>query len=171
MAPVGKSMNQLKGESILLVKVKPGEVQRAVRDLMRNEEITEVDTVLGSYDIVASGAFEDHRSLRNFVERVESKPFCQGCYARPSFEFWKRKKEEDSQGAVWSLIRSSNPSRTLKELKKLTNIRKLIRTTGDYNIVANFSIRSQDEWNRTVFERIHTITGVQSTITLPSLFD
>ncbi|MFQ5910068.1 MAG: Lrp/AsnC ligand binding domain-containing protein [Thermoplasmata archaeon] len=167
----GKSMNQLKGESLLLVKVKPGEVHKAVRDLRRNEEITEVNAVLGPYDIVASGSFEDHRSLRNFAELVESKPFCQSCNARPALEFWERETENPSQGLGWTLIKSSNPSGTLKELRKLENIRKLIWTAGEYNIIANFSVGSQHEWNSTVFKRIQSATGIRDTLTLPSLPD
>lgn len=161
-------MNRLKGESVLLVKVKPGEVYRAVRDLQRCEEIEEVDTVLGSYDIVASGAFSDHRRLRDFASLVESKPFCQSCFARPSFEFWERTEDRESQGAVWVLIKSRNPSRTLRGLKKSANARKIIMTAGEYNIVANFSIRSQDEWYNTVFDQIHNLPEIMSTITLPS---
>jgi hypothetical protein len=161
-------MNRLKGESILLIKVKPGEVYKAVRDLQRSEEIEEVDTVLGSYDIVASGAFKDHRSLRDFASLVESKPFCQSCFARPSFEFWKRKEDRESQGAVWVLIKSRNPSRTLKGLKKSANARKLIKTAGEYNIVANFSIQSRDDWYKTVFGQIHNLPEILSTVTFPS---
>ena len=95
-------MSQLKGESILLLKVKPGEMHKAVRDLERSEEITEVDTVLGFYDIVASGAFDDSRNLTSFIEKVESKPYFQSCYARPSHEFWKRRTKSDSHGQGWS---------------------------------------------------------------------
>lgn len=161
-------MNQLKGESVLLIKVKPGEVHRAVRDLQRSEEIEEVDTVLGSYDIVASGAFSDHRRLRDFASLVESKPFCQSCFVRPSFEFWKRTEDRGSKGAVWALIKSRNPSRTLRGLMKSANARKLIRTAGEYNIVANFSIRSKDDWYDTVFDQIHNLPEIISAVTFPS---
>lgn len=164
-------MSQLKGESILLLKVKPGEMYKAVRDLERSEEITEVDTVLGFYDIVASGAFDDSRDLTDFIEKVESKPFFQSCYVRPSYEFWKRRTKSDSHGQGWVLIRSNLPSATLRELKKLPNIQKLVLTSGDFNIVANFSVSGPGDWKRTVFEEIQGTTGVKETITLPRLFD
>ena len=164
-------MSQLKGDSILLLKVKPGEMYKAVNDLERSEEITEVDPVLGFYDIVASGAFDDSRDLTDFIERVESKPFFQSCYARPSHESWKRRTKDDSRDHGWVLIRSSTPSATLKELKKLPNIQKLVHTSGDFNIVANFGVRGRGDWRRTVFEDIHGATGVKEAITLLGLFD
>ncbi len=164
-------MSQLKGESILLLKVKPGEMHKAVNDLERSEEITEVDTVLGFYDVVASGAFDDSRSLTDFIEQVESKPFCQSCYARPSYESWKRRTKGDSLGQGWALIRSNMPSTTLRELKKLPNIQKLVLTSGDFNIVANFSVSGPGDWKRTVFDEIQGATGVKEMITLPRLFD
>ncbi|MCJ2563517.1 MAG: hypothetical protein LN417_05460 [Candidatus Thermoplasmatota archaeon] len=164
-------MSQLKGESILLLKVKPGEMHKAVNDLERSEEINEVDPVLGFYDIVASGAFDDSRDLTDFIERVESKPFFQSCYARPSYESWKRRTKGDSRDQGWVLIRSSTPSATLRELKKLPNIQKLVFTSGDFNIVANFGVRGRGDWKRTVFKDIHGAAGVKEAITLLGMSD
>ncbi|MFQ6107379.1 MAG: Lrp/AsnC ligand binding domain-containing protein [Thermoplasmata archaeon] len=164
-------MNQLKGESLLLVKVKPGEVRKAVRDLKRNEEIREANPVLGPYDVVASGAFENSRSLRNFVERVESKSFCLRCHARPSYEYWERQTDEQSQGIGWVLIRSNNPSGTLKGLRELENVRKLMWTAGEHNVAASFYVTSPRDWNRIVLEKIQAVAGVIGTLTLPSLPD
>jgi hypothetical protein len=162
-------MTQLKGDSILLLRVKPGEMNRAVRDLERSEEITEVDTVLGCYDIIASGAVEDSRRLSDFIENVESTPFFKSCYARPSHETWKRRNGGRSTMHGWVLIRSGSPSATVRDLKKLPNVQKVVLTSGDFNIVANFSVRGYDDWSRTVYEEIHKAAGVRDVITLPRL--
>jgi DNA-binding Lrp family transcriptional regulator len=146
-------------------------MQRAVRDLERCEEITDVDAVLGSYDIIASGAFENSRRLTDFIEHVESKPFYQSCFAQPSHETWRRRKQAQSTRKGWVLVKSGSPSATVRDLKKLPSVQKVVLTSGDFNIVANFSVRDPGNWRRTVFEDIQGATGVRDTVTLPGLSD
>lgn len=157
----------MKGDSVLLLKVKPGELERAVRDLKRKEEITDVVLVSGPYDLVASGAFRDYRTLRDFVEHIESMPYYQACDGRPSFDSWRRKDVLEPTEEGWTLIKSSTPSRTVRELKRVSNVRRIVLTDGDFNLLVNTRADNGQDLDRLLLEKIHSATGVERAVTLP----
>lgn len=162
-------MAELTGDSVLLLRVTPGRVEEAIRELKRNPSVREAEPVLGPYDIAVTGAFRDSASLRRFAEEVESKEYCEGCVAYPSYEHWSRERVEEKPARAWTLIRTRDAARAVRELQKVPGVQRILSTVGEFNVVANIAVDEPHEIQSTVLRDIQKISGVRRTETLANL--
>jgi len=161
-------MVELAEESVLFLRVKPGTVDRAIREIRRSPDVREAEPTLGPYDIVVTGAFRDHETLQKFSEELEAKDYCEGCIANPSFEHWAREEVEKRPVNAWTLIKAVNVDKAFKALQKVENVQRLYSTPGEYNIIANITAEELSELQTTLIRDIHKIAGVKRTHTLTS---
>ncbi len=126
-------------QSIVFVNVRPGQVDRAVRELKAFDPVTRVEPVLGTFDLVVTGAFKDGRSLQHFLQQVRGKDYCDGIEAQFSFEQWKRDDEYQGPISAWTLIEAANPEYVMKELQKIPEVNALYATPGHFNVLANIA--------------------------------
>ncbi len=153
-------------ESIVFVHVRPGQVEKAVKELKKFDLVTRVEPVMGPYDLVVTGAFKDGRSLQKFLQEVQGKEFCEGVEAQFSLEQWKRDREEKGPISAWTLIEASNPEKVMKELQKIPAVNSLYATPGHYNVIANIAAPETYELMTTVTRDIHKIRDIRRTETL-----
>ncbi len=160
---------ELPGESIVFVRVKPGNVDRAARELRKMDPVGRVEPVLGHYDLVVTGAFKDARSLQTFLQQVEEKEFCDGCEAQLSLERWKRDRDEKGPISAWTLIEATNPEKVMKELQRIPSVNRLYSTPGHYNIIANIAAPETPKLLDTLTKDVHRIRDIRRTETLSGL--
>lgn len=156
-------------ESVVFVHVRPGQVERAVADLKKFETVSRVEPVLGPYDLVVTGAFEDGRKLQKFLQDLQGKDFCAGAQADLSLEQWRREHEEKGPISAWTRIEASNPEKVMKELQKIQAVNYLYATPGQYNVIANFAAPETRGLMATVTRDIQRIGDIRRTETLSGL--
>jgi DNA-binding Lrp family transcriptional regulator len=157
---------EVPGESVVLVRVRPGQVDRALKELRKLEPVNRVETVLGPYDLVVTGAFRDSRSFQKFLQGIEEQDFCQGCEAQITLEGWKREREEKGPISAWTLIQASNPEKVMKELQKIPAVNRLYTTPGHFNVIANIAAPETSKLIKTLTDEIHRIHEIRRTETL-----
>lgn len=160
---------ELPGESIVFVRVKPGNVEKAVRELKRLESVSRVEPVLGPYDLVVTGAFRDSRALQRFLREVEAKEFCDGCEAQVSLEQWKRDREERGPISAWILIEATDPERVMEEMQRIQAVNRLYTTPGRFNVIANIVSPETPKLLATLTDEVHKIREIRRTETLSGL--
>lgn len=160
---------ELPGESVLFVRVKPGTVDRALKELREHPSVSKAEPVLGPYDVVVTGAFKNIDQLHKFAEELESREFCEGCAASPSFEGWIRPKEEAREISAWTLIKATNPQRAMRELQRIDAVNRIYTTTGEFNVIANVAAHKPYELMETLTKEIQKIKDVRRTETLTGI--
>lgn len=163
------SVIELPGESVLFVRVKPGTAERASKELREHPSVSRVESVLGPYDLVVTGAFKDLASLRTFAEEVEGKEFCEGCTASPSFEEWARPTSRKGEISAWTLIKAANPERAMKALQGIPAVNRIYTTAGEFNVIANVAADKPHELLETLTQQIQKIREVRRTETLAGI--
>ncbi len=152
-------------ESIVFVNVRPGQVDKAVRELKAFDPVTRVEPVLGTFDLVVTGAFKSGHSLQQFLQQVRGKDYCDGIEAQFSLEQWKRDDEYQGPISAWTLIEAANPEYVMKELQKIPQVNALYATPGHFNVLANIAAPETYGLMTTVTQ-IHKIRDILRTETL-----
>lgn len=157
-------------ESVVFLRVTPGQVERALNELRRNPQVREVEAVMGPYDIAVTGAFRSSQELRKFQAELESQDFCEASSAHPGFESWRRKEEAEEEPVEgWTLIRATDSERAMRDLQKVPSVQRIIGTTGEYNLIARIGAKDPSALQQTVIRDIQKVHGVKRTETRASL--
>jgi len=159
-------MVDLEGETVVFLKVRPGNVDRAVKDLRRNESVRMAQATLGPYDVIVRGSFRDDAALRAFVKEVEGKEYADGCEARPSFRQWSREKAIDAPLVGWTLIQARNPESTMKGLQNIAAVSRVYEMPGQFNLIASVQAKDPTALMDTLTKEVHKLEGVRRTETL-----
>ncbi|MBI4415604.1 MAG: Lrp/AsnC ligand binding domain-containing protein [Euryarchaeota archaeon] len=159
-------MQEAKGEGILFLKVKPGTVETALREVRAKAEVTEADPVLGPYDLVIAGAFKDLEDFRRFSEGIVKTDFCEDCVESISLERWRREKPARGAAAAWTLIKAENPKRVAEELRKVPAVNAVFSTMGSYNVVAKLVAKNPRELQDAILRNVHALPGLRRTESL-----
>lgn len=162
-------MVELSDESVIFLRVKPGEVDRALKELRRNPAVKDAEAVLGTYDVAVTGAFRSFEDLRRFQTEVEGKDFCEGSTAHPGFENWRREGVEESPVTGWTLIRAVDAEKAMKDLQRVPSVQRIVGTAGEYNLLARVGAKDPAALQDAVVRDIQRIRGVRRTETRPSV--
>ncbi len=152
-------------ESIVFVNVRPGQVDKAAKELKAFDRVSRVEPVLGTFDLVVTGAFKDGRSLQRFLQQVRGKDYCDGIEAQFSLEQWKRDEEYQGPISAWTLIEAADPEYVMTELRKIRAVNALYATPGHFNVLANIAAPETHGLMTTVTQ-IHKIRDILRTETL-----
>jgi len=164
----GDKMAELYGNSVLFLKVRPGSLEEAARELRENREVSDVQRLLGPWDLIVSGTFSDYESLRKFAEKIDSKSYCERYSFYPNFKEWTRETPPETPTTGWAMIRTSNVDRLFEDLQKAKEVHWLMSTSGEYNVIAKIGTDKLNELSSFLITRVHKVPGVKSTETLPS---
>ena len=157
---------ELPEETVVFLRVRPGNLDRVLKDLRRNASVRTAEPTLGPFDLVVTGAFRDDVALRNFVKEVEAKEYLDHCEVRPSFRQWTREGAVERPFLGWALIQARNPDAAMKGLQSVAAVNRIYEVPGEFNIVANLSVDDPSKLLETVTREIHKIEGVRRTETL-----
>jgi DNA-binding Lrp family transcriptional regulator len=160
---------ELPGESLFFLRVKPGEVETALKELREHPKVARAETLLGPYDIVAPVNIRDTEELRELASEMESKPFCEGCSVMPSVATWSREPAVRKAVSAWTLIHATDSKSVAEALKDIETINKVYETMGDFNVIANLAVEELSALHETLIKRIQRIEGIKRTETLASL--
>ncbi len=160
---------ELPGESLFFLRIKPGEVETASKELRKHPKVSRAETLLGPYDIVAPVNVRNTEELRNLASEMEAKPFCEGCSIIPSISTWTREPAVTRALSAWSLIHATDSKGVAEALKAIENINAVYETTGDFNVIANMAVEELGALHDTLVGQIQKIKGVRRTETLASL--
>ena len=158
-------MTDLSGNSVVLLKVLPDQLEKASREIARMPKVTNVWPVLGSYDLLVTAGFPDYEGLRDFVGSLRSKPYCWECKVHPNFWDWEREGRTDTPLTGWVFIDTTDFNSTLKGLKKISRVNHVMSTSGDYNLIANIGADEIQEYGNILRKNVLTIPGVRNTET------
>ncbi len=159
----------LEGETVVFLKVRPGNIDRALQDLRRNASVRMAQATLGPYDLVVRGSFRDDAALRAFVKEVEGKEYADGCEARPSFRQWAREKEVEMPLVGWTLIHARNPEATMKGLQNIASVGRVYEVPGEFNLVASVHAQDATKLMETLTKEVHKLEGIRRTETLTGI--
>jgi DNA-binding Lrp family transcriptional regulator len=162
-------MVDLAGESLVLLRVRAGAVDKALAELKRNSKVRQAEPILGHYDIAVSGAFPNLEEISRFAQEMESKEFCEECTAYPAVDEWRKERPEERALMAWSLVRTSDAHRAKEELKRIPAVQRVVTTTGPFNLAVNLAIDDVAKLQETILKEIQAIHGVRRTETLPSV--
>jgi DNA-binding Lrp family transcriptional regulator len=160
---------ELSGESVLFLRVRPGEVERALGDLKENPSVKGAEPTLGPYDIVVTAAFPDDVALRTFAAEMEAKEYCEGCAVRPSFRQWVREGAEEKPVNAWTLIHARNTEKTMRALQNVPAVNRVYEIPGEFNMVANLAVDDPAKLMDTLTRDVHRIEGIRRTETLTAI--
>lgn len=159
----------LTGPSIVLVQVKAGKVDTAIREIKRNKSVEKVEPVLGPYDLVVTGAFKDFESLRKFSEDLEAQEFTEGCAIHPTFEQWTRVGKEELPWSAWSFVRTKDVEAAKPELKRISAVNRFYTAAGEYGLIVRLTAKGPEELQEAVMEELQKVEGVRRTETFPTI--
>jgi len=160
-----KVQTELSGASVIFVKVAPGYVERTLKTLRRNSNTSSTEAVFGRHDIAVAGNFRNSEALRGFQSEVQLLDHVRGFRSYPALWNWSQKKTNGHPISAYVLIRTSNPEKSIVELKKLPMVQEIIGTSGDSDIVVRIGATSNEDLRETVVESIQGMPGVVSTET------
>jgi DNA-binding Lrp family transcriptional regulator len=162
-------MVELSEESVVFLRVKSGEVERALTELRRNPAVKEAEAVMGLYDVAVTGAFRSWEDLRQFQAEVEAKDFCEESAAHPGFENWRREGEAEAPMSGWTLIRAVDAQKAMKDLQRIPSVHRIVATAGEYNLLVRVGAKDAGSFHDAVVRDIQKVHGVRRTETRPSL--
>lgn len=158
-------MTNLSGSSVVLLKVFPDQLENAYREISRMTNVTKVWPILGSYDLLVYAGFPSYEGLRDFVGELRSKPYCQGCKVHPNFWDWEREGVKDTPVTGWVFIDTSDFNSTFEGLKRITNVNRVISTTGDYNMIASIGVDEFSQYGNVLRKDVLNTPGIRKTET------
>lgn len=159
-------MPEKKGEGILLLKVRPGSIETALKELHGRAEVQEAEPVLGPYDMVVTGAFKDIEELHRFSSAIIAAEFCEDCVENVSLDRWVREEPQRGAAAAWTLINAANPGRVAAELRKVPAVNAVFSTIGAYDVIAKLAAQSPRELQDSILGQIQTLEGIRRTESL-----
>ncbi len=162
---VYEMQTELSGASVIFVKVAPGYVERTLTTLRRNSNVTNAEAVFGRHDIAVAGTFRDSEALRGFQSEVQLLDHVRGFRSYPALWNWSQKKTNGHPISAYVLIRTSNPEKSIVELKKLPMVQEIIGTSGDSDLVARIGAVSNEDLREIVVNKVQSMPGVVSTET------
>ena len=154
------------GTSVILVKVKPGFVEQAMKTLQNFSTVGAVETTLGPYDLLVTADTKNLAGLQRFQQELESQEFCDGCTTLPTLDEWERSGTTEFPVNGWVLISATDPQQAFTELQNVQSVQHAFTTVGPYNLVAHIGVDRPTEVPRTVIRDIHPIQGIRRTETL-----
>lgn len=158
----------LNGESLIFLKVMPGQVERTLKTIREQPHVTKAEAVLGRHDVAVAASFQTTGELQQFAARVQAMDSVRGFRSYPGLQNWKTSEKNGYPASAYILIRSSDPARATTELSKLTGVESIIGTTGDLDIIARIGAENRDAMFSTIVKQVHSVPGVKSTETLPT---
>ena len=158
----------LNGDSIILLKVAPGGVERTLKTIREQPHVTKAEAVLGQHDVAVEASFKSMDELQKFTAHVQAMDSVRELRAYPGLENWKSPEQKSHPASAYVLIRSIDPARSTSELSKLTGVERLIGTTGDLDVIARIGAENRNDMFSSIVKRVQGVPGVKSTETLPT---
>jgi DNA-binding Lrp family transcriptional regulator len=158
----------LNGNSIILLKVAPGDVERTLKSIREQPHVTKAEAVLGQHDVAVEASFKSTDELQKFTAHVQAMDSVRGLRAYPGLQDWKSSDKTSHAASAYVLIRSIDPARSTTELSKLTGVERLIGTTGDLDVIARIGAENRNDMFSSIVKRVQGVSGVKSTETLPA---
>lgn len=158
----------LNGESLIFLKVTPGQVERTLKTIREQPHVTKAEAVLGRHDVAVAASFKTTDELQQFAARVQAMDSVRGFRSYPGLQNWKSSEKNGYPASAYLLIRSSDPARATSELSKIAGVESVIGTTGDLDIIARIGAESQTSMVSTILKQANSVPGVKSTETLPT---
>jgi len=159
----------LSGPSVVFVRVKAGNVDRAMREIRRNKAVERVEPLLGPHDLVLTGTFKDFETLRKYSENLEAQEFCEGTVVYPTFEQWRREGKPEQPWNAWALVKTDDIEAAKGELKRISAVNRYYTTAGEYGLIVQLSAENPSELQEAVMEELQKVEGVRRTETFPSI--
>jgi len=158
----------LNGDSVILLKVAPGYVERTLKTIREQPHVTKAEAVLGRHDVAVAASFRTTEELQKFAAHVQSMDSVRGLRSYPSLQNWKSSEKDGHAASAYILIRSADPARATSELSKLAGVETVIGTTGDLDVIARIGAENRDSMFSTIVKQVNNVPGVKSTETLPT---
>lgn len=156
----------LNGDSIIFLKVAPGDVERTLKTIREQPHVSKAEAVLGRHDVAVAGSFKTTDELQQFTARVQAMDSVRGFRAYPGLQNWKTPEKKSHTASAYVLIRSSDPARATSELRKLAGVETVTGTTGDLDVIARIGTENRDSMFSTILKQVQGVPGVKSTETL-----
>ncbi len=164
-------MMHLAGKSMIFLKIAPDYVEVAMREIGAVVGVSSVEKVMGTCNIVVTGRFPDSESLTSFAERLRTQPYCQACSVQPNLQCWERGDSPPSARHCWALIRANDTERTLHELRRIPEVKWVLSTSGDFNMIAIIGAEGEQELHSVMESRVRRLPGIarsETLVTAPS---
>lgn len=152
--------------AVLLLKVRPGTAEKALKALRGKTEVREAHTVLGPYDVVVTGAFKTTEDLHRFTEGIVKADFCEDCVQNISLEGWTREEPKRGAAAAWTLIKAENPRALAEQLRKVPAVNAVYSTIGAYNVIAKLAAQTPRDLQDSILKDVQTLPGIRRTESL-----
>ena len=159
-------MESEKAKNLVLVRIKRGQKELALKRLKASENVDEVDTTLGPCDIMITTRTNNLADLKQFEEFLRSENFYDGYTAMPTVQEWNRPEHPGLPIYGWVLISASDPMDTFNHLRAFEGVQKAFRTVGQYNVIARISADTEQMLSQLVDNDIIQINGVREIKTL-----
>src|SRR2546425_10357660 len=127
--------SELFGTSVIFVKVAPTYVERTLTTLRAKSNVTKAEAVFGRHDIAIAGGFRNTDELRAFASKIQLMDHVRGLRSYPALQDWTQNKKDGQASNAYLSIRSTDTHKTMSALKNVPEIREIIGTTGDTDIV------------------------------------
>jgi len=146
--------------------VKPGNVERAIKELLRNKNVQSAEPLFGRFDLAVTGAFRDFEALQRFSEELRSKDYCESCATHPTFDLWKREERPERPWNPWTLVRAQNPQNVKTKMRQIEAVSRIYATAGENDLVVRLSADSPEELHEAILSQVQRVPGVRRTETL-----
>ncbi|HKZ48171.1 MAG TPA: Lrp/AsnC ligand binding domain-containing protein [Thermoplasmata archaeon] len=157
------------GQGVLFVRVRPGNLEKAMREITKNKDVERAEPLFGRYDLVVTGAFKDLEGLQRFSEEIRSKEFCESCAAHPTFDQWTREERTEMPWNAWTLVKAQNLEAVRTKLRQIAAVNRVYSTAGEHELIVRLSAERPEALQEAVLKQLQKVEGVRRTETLPTL--
>ncbi len=156
-------------ESVLLLRLRAGMLERALDDLKKNESVRVAEPTLGPYDVIVTANLKDEASLQAFAKGLQSQEYVAGLELRMPVRQWTREGAADKPLHGWTFIHASNPDAAMKALQAVATVNRVYQLTGEFNVLATLAVDDPTSLVETVTRDVQRIEGVRRTETLTGI--
>lgn len=159
-------MTDLAGKSVIVLKVTPEHMNKALGEIGSVVGVHCLDRVIGSCNIVLTRDFLDEKSLSSFAEKLKTQPYCEECYVYPNHRNWEREESQPMDLGCWALIDTGNIEEVFDELKKIPEVKWVVSTSGKYNLIAKIEAVEGGKLSEVLQSKVPQLPGIKRTETL-----
>lgn len=153
-------------ESVLLLRVRAGNLERAMEELKKNDSVRSAEPILGPYDLIVTVRVKDEATLNGFLNEMKAKEHWEAVEARTARTSWRRDGATDRPIHGWTFIRAERPDGALKALQKVAGVNQVYQMEGDYNLLAKLDVDTPKSLMDTLLRDVRRIEGIRRTETL-----
>lgn len=159
-------MTDLAGKSVIVLKVAPEHMNKALGEIGSVVGVHCLDRVVGSCNLVLTRDFLDEESLSSFAEKLKTQPYCEECYVYPNRGDWEREESQPMDLSCWALMDTRNSKKVFDELKKIPEVKWVVSTVGKYNLIAKIEAVEGEKLSEVLQSKVPQLPGIKRTETL-----